>query len=523
MKFNNKPVLLVLLLVVLVRLLLLNVNLAEIGDSYNLLTAGEALKSLQYPLEEKRLPLLPLLLSLNRVIEPLLFGRLLMLVLSTLSIIITLKLYYHLSAGKNYGWFLVLLLATQPLWSYWSLRIMTDVLFALLFMLFVYLTMSKTPSPRLAIYLGVVTGLAAQTRFEGFLLLAAYLLFLFIKNKYRYLVYFLTPALLIVLPFFIRNWLHFGSLFYSSYAQEASQYLPDLRLIAIFITYLVFLMGPLTTWFVRLGVSQVARLKVTQILPTVIYLFLFMPLIGVWTAAVPRLFYSLVPLFALLVVLGFEQASGRGKEELKPSAVLFGLFLVLAWFLRVDFITGSFSAMVLVSFLSLLGLISLGLTANYRPWLMTVMLLSNLIVATSVISQAKDRASTTWQAVQYASKLPGLIGYADETGVSSWYLRKTGRYWRDDPGFTEALNWLRDNQIKYVLLTNEHYEEGAQFLVVYDRHDAHMFKLLTRFERVGDQDLFNQLFAKLGWKDAKQLIPKYAEVYEVISYRSPSD
>src|SRR3989338_8778369 len=109
---KNKT-LIVLIGVVILRLLLIHVNVAEVGDSYNLLSAGEALKHWQYPLMEKRLPLLPLLLSFNRLMDPVLFGRVLVLIISLGTLLLTLKIYERLSIQKTFGWSILLLFVTQ--------------------------------------------------------------------------------------------------------------------------------------------------------------------------------------------------------------------------------------------------------------------------------------------------------------------------------------------------------------------------------------------------------------------------
>ena len=111
------------------------------------------------------------------------------------------------------------------------------------------------------------------------------------------------------------------------------------------------------------------------------------------------------------------------------------------------------------------------------------------------------------------------MGYADETGVSSWYLRHNGKYWDGDTGFLETMYWFNDEKIKYVLVTNEHDEEGAQFYVVTDWEEKHHFKKLVEFSREQSIDPFNKFFNKILGRVSQASAIKHSEVYEVLSYK----
>ena len=64
MKLNNQSITLILLILyALFRVLMFNVNKTEIGDSYNLITASDAIRDGTYTENEKRMPLYPILLA----------------------------------------------------------------------------------------------------------------------------------------------------------------------------------------------------------------------------------------------------------------------------------------------------------------------------------------------------------------------------------------------------------------------------------------------------------------------------
>lgn len=522
---TKQQILIVLFVIFLIRLLLLNVNVTEIGDSYNLLSAGEDLKNFSYPLTEKRLPLLPLLLSFNRIIDPILFGRLLVLALSLLTIYFTVRLYEKMSLQKKYGWLLILLLSTHPLWAFWSLRIMTDVLFGTLLMAsMLYYFEQRSWNTRSALILGTLVGLGVLTRFEGLILVFAFGLALLTLRNWRVLIGFVFPVFLLLFPYLLRNYLIFGNPLHTSYAGEVDQSLLSLRLFLVFSSYLIFLSGPLSLCFLRKGIFVLRQGVFLRLLPLLLFLFFYLPLVAIWTAAVPRLFYPLVPFFLIFTVLGFEQAERLSTSEKVRMLLSFLLFVTLAGIFHLDFLAGSLGAMVLVGGLGLLGVGSFWFGSQGRRLFLAVLIFINLVVSTSVIYQARERNATTRFAIEYVLTLTGgPIGFADETGVSSWYLREKGLYWNGDTGYTEALNWMRENRIKYLIVTNEHYEEGAQFHVVYDRKDVDKFRLLQRFERRDGIEPFNILLERLSLRSPKELPVKYTEVYEILSYRSPGD
>ncbi|MCA9302008.1 glycosyltransferase family 39 protein, partial [candidate division WWE3 bacterium] len=168
----------VLAFVILIRALFTNVNAAEWGDSYRILRAAEYLRNYQYPSDEKRAPLFSLILAARpSKVDPVQWGRAEMLVITAL--LLTVFTYYvrYFISSPVYQSLSIALLGFNPVFFYWSLRIMADVPFLLLVLCSFYLLKRQSTLGRFywqkSFILGILGALGVLVRFEGYILICA--------------------------------------------------------------------------------------------------------------------------------------------------------------------------------------------------------------------------------------------------------------------------------------------------------------------------------------------------------------
>ena len=84
----------IILAFVVLKVVFFNLTPAQWGDSYRFLRAGVYLSRLSYPLDEKRLPLFPAFLAPSFVlnIDPIVWGHVVVLIFSVLSLVLVSKL-----------------------------------------------------------------------------------------------------------------------------------------------------------------------------------------------------------------------------------------------------------------------------------------------------------------------------------------------------------------------------------------------------------------------------------------------
>ena len=112
---------------------LLNINVAEWGDSYRILRASEYIKDFEYPSDEKRPPLYSFVLALSpEGFDQVGFARLMMFGISLVSLLLFIKLcdlVFKNVLIKNISLAFFIL---NPVYLYWSLRVMSDVFFSMI-------------------------------------------------------------------------------------------------------------------------------------------------------------------------------------------------------------------------------------------------------------------------------------------------------------------------------------------------------------------------------------------------------
>jgi 4-amino-4-deoxy-L-arabinose transferase-like glycosyltransferase len=510
----------VLILFLLIHLFLFNINVAEWGDSYRILRASEFIRKGTYPSNEKRLPMFSAILAARpSPIDQVFWGRVVLLGFSVLSFVIFskfLKLFIKDNKYVNLG---LVLFTLNPVYLYWSIRIMADVPFGFFVLLAFYLLLLWKKKKRLNLFrafvLGAVVGVATLTRFEGFILFGAIGLdpsffnfkpfFKDFKKRLGRVIPYVVGFSAAGLPYFI-----FANPLDSSYFSEPAGRAYGLDMIWIYIASLVFMFGfvPALSFFTSSFSSYGKRLVGLAGKNISIFSFVILELLLIlsWPAAVPRLFVPIIPFLILGLVLCiknyFENSrlDSAGKVRfLFINALLLGFYLVSQYFLKLQFLVPSKYVFVTLAAVQI-PLVLFLLAKKYTPFLITLTL-SMLVWSFAVIYIHKDIFVAVKHAAEYASEnLTGNIGYNDVSSVSDWYLNQKGQnnvsgsYFNFESDDLLSYESLAKRDFDYLLITNEHnttmeidLEKRSYLTVVkefsYNVNSNVFFSKIVRFDR----------------------------------------
>lgn len=472
-----------LLLFILLHLVLLNINAAEWGDSYRILRAAEYVREFSYPQDEKRPPLFSVALAIRpQNIDPVLWGRVFMLGISTLFFVVYYKFAKLILDSKAKVNLALLLLIFNPTFLYWSIRIMADVPFALITLASVYFyTKYKSQLSFKHIFLlSALCATAIMTRFEGYLLCGAIFIGLLyiepissikeffpkqilvnIKKNYKFLLSFLIFTLFLLIPFLI-----FKNPLQSTYFEEPSTRSYGLQTTLIYIISILFLTGLIPAFYFYL--NNLKNIKTFFYSNLFLFSFFTVELILIlfWPAAIPRLFVPIIFIFTILLSDSIVEVFSK---ESKPNiyifliinSILLGLYVVGIYIFNIQFLV------MLLKISAIIFLLSLALVyLIYKQKLSYFVFLSITIMsiwAVSVIWMHKDIFKVIQKANVYAvTNLSGIVAYNDISSVSNWYLNTknnseiSGKRIELQKVKDELATYMPKNNIKYLLITNEH-------------------------------------------------------------------
>lgn len=494
---HNGPII-IFLVSLLLHIGFFNINAAEWGDSYRILRASEFVREFSYPADEKRPPLFSVLLALRpSFVDQVTWGRLEMLIVSAgvfYVFYLYLKSIFKQDHHKiNLG---LLLLTLNPVYFYWSLRIMADVVFSLFVLLHLYLLRRKR-SHSMYLLLGVVTGLAILTRFEGYLLFGAGLcgvLFFSgvekfnvgyalarLKMSWKYLLLYVTSTLVTLVP-----WIMFRNPFTSSYFDEPSSRVYDLNTVIIYVLSLLFLFG-FTSFFPIIMSQKEDTYKFLKSNVTFsVFLILELLLILAWPAAIPRLFVAVIPLFIILFVPASDSALSMSVKEankfLALNAVVLIIFVIGQYLYKLQslvLIKPLFFVVVALNFLGLVFLYSnyyknsyinrtlgrvhsLGITNRWKQLYLSTITASMCVWLVATIWIHKDLYRTIKDASLYLmATAEGNVAHNDVGSVTEWYLDyakddNIQAFYYDIHDKKLTYDVLVENKVDYILATNEH-------------------------------------------------------------------
>ena len=460
------------------RVAILNINSAEWGDSYRILRATDYLKSFTYPSDEKRPPLFSALLLLNPLNDAIAGSRVIMLLLSLL---ILTSFYFLLkqinfSLTENQRFFSMVFLAINPLFLYWSIRIYADSLFLLLMLLslnFFYLYQKHLYRFLLPV-LSFIAILAILTRFEGYILFACVFLaiLLSVKRKFEALFYLIPFIFFLFLIIYFPQYFFYKNPIGSSYVDEAVGRVISLREIFNFGLQYLFLLGNLyTIYFLAFSKNLILRFFKDNLIILFI-LLVHSALSFVWFAAVPRLFLPILPFLCILFVIGFETFFNL-TSRISTSVYLKNFWrreylhyltpvlLLITYALGQAYLKLPFLLTNLVYFSLILvysTLLLLVIFYHYKKVFILLVIVFNLVWGYMFISLEKDTLK-----VLNTATLFFINNYSPSGNVLTNDISSITRYYLGDKHYQTGLltkgrdlsDVIKTNNIEYVIVTNE--------------------------------------------------------------------
>lgn len=483
-----------------IHVVFLNINAAEWGDSYKILRSAQFIRHFTYPADEKRPPLFPFVLSIiPNSADQIFWGRVELLFFSIASFFVFLNLFKILSKDRESALKPALILfILNPVYLYWSLRVMSDIPFSFLVLLVFYFISKWRDNysfGKLAL-IGVLIGLAVMTRFEGYILFGAIILgFVFDKFKFSLLknaknfIYVTFAFSITVLPY-----LYFRNPFKSSYLDEPAGRSYDLKTLFIYISSLLFLFGFSYAFFFLFKRSQLVKKFFVENSSIAFFVLLELLVILAWPAAIPRLFVSIIPF--LIIPLAWSVYEYFNEKEVKslssqviPLGLLLFIYVISQFFLKLQFLVLIKPVFVTIILLQILTVYSIIKRNTLSFYVLLVLLL--VIWSFSTIWMHKDIFRSINNASIYIkNNLKGKVVYNDVSYVSAWYLNKNGTYFskieKDSTTFEDYLNTGAD----YVLVTNEHNTNLS-----FDAAKRPYLTLVKNFEyKVNGKEFFSRIY-----------------------------
>jgi len=511
------------ILFVVVHVALVNFNSAEWGDSYRILRASEFIRNGSYPSDEKRPPLFSAFLALRPVsVDAVIWGRVVMLIFSILSFFVFYKLVKIYIKDEKYRFIALILFTFNPVYLYWSIRVMADVPFSFFVLLAFYISGRYSNKGYVKfILLGFISGLAILTRFEGYLLFASLMLStffsaadsekqpenrksfisdlaqLFLKNWKSLLILGLTTFIT------ITPWVLFRNPLRSSYFEETSRRTYDLKMIWTYFVSIFYSFGFTSAFYFIFSRFRTAARFLKENLDVTTFLGLELILILLWPAAIPRLFVCLIPFFIIILTLCmkgvFEEAQSVKKnrvDEVLVSGFFLLFYVVSQYFLKLQFLITNKKVFVVLVLLQVLAILFFYLKKSVL--LIITILISTVVWSLTIIFSHREIYTAIKLAGIYSrDNLSGKVLFNDTTSVADWYLNyskprinlegeKADFLNKEDLSYNDLLS----KNVSYVITTNE---DG----VIFDRgiEKLEYLKLINSFRyNIGDKEFFANIF-----------------------------
>jgi len=520
------------LLFIVLHVALFNVNAAEWGDSYRILRASEYIRQGSYPSDEKRPPLFSALTAIRpNSVDPVVWGRVVVFIFSFLSLIVFDKLTQIYIKNEKYRFVSLILFILNPVYLYWSIRVMADVPFSFFVLLTFYLLSKyyeslkqketdkdyKINNFKSLIFMGIVCGLSILTRFEGYLLfLSVFIgvifsqyeiffkkikikeLFYLIKKNWKKAIVLGLTTLITILP-----WLLYRNPLESEYFEEPSRRTYNFNTIWIYLSSILYIFGFTSAFFFIIKSSKNVLDFLNRNISITTFMIVELLLILVWPAAIPRLFLPLIPFFVLILTISLEsyfKNYNNGKKTdllilVGPVFLLF-FYILSQYFLKLQFLVPvkvAFATIVLIQIFSLLSFYF-----GKVKMFFYLVLVSITFWSISAIFNHKDIYTAIKSAGIYArDNLDGKIVFNDTTSIADWYINYSypqkdliGEKW--DFSDKKRLNYeyLLENDVSYVLVTNE---DNSSFDL--NMKNFKHLKLIQSFRyNIGSKEFFASIF-----------------------------
>lgn len=523
---NPQNLLLLFILIYLViRIAIVNINFTEWGDTFRMIRAADFLSNGLWPWDEKRWPFYSVLLVpgiwLN---DPLFWGRFLSFMASAGTLALTYALYLKLNVDfksttfywdqkfslkniisfikayfkkenaysvEKYALLSTILLAVSPVFAYWSIRVMADPVFAMLILIYglVFIKSYQKAEVKNEVLLSLLLLCITMTRLEGLFMFFGTVGFFVLAKKARKLstiLIYLLPQALIYFPFTLYAKVLYSGPVDNDYLKEAQTFVFNLDRFTYFFTYTAFIfVFPPLLYFLIKGILNLkdAVLKSDKsiylpYLPLALFLLQELLIGFIWTPSLPRIYMPIIPLLVVLTVYGFQTWVPNRKDRwafllMVLSICLFGY---LQYSYKLYFLGASkilFGIILLSSLVFILIAFALANNPKLKGYLSAFLIFMGALSSAVIIYNQKDIYKSVYQAALFAKTLADQnpqaekIAYADETGTTSWYLKNNYTYYLSQNDSIEdnqeQYKTLTDNGVTYLITTNE-FNRGSQFI-----------------------------------------------------------
>lgn len=396
-----------------------------------------------------------------------------MLGISFLSLYVFYKLSKKYLATQNQRIFAIVLLALNPVYLYWSLRIYADVPFSLLVMLCFYifelwrekLNERDKLSMLYPAVMGLICGLGILTRFEGYLLALAILVGMFVVAKIpswrviKISTTFLLTTAVVVLP-----WLIYRNPLTSSYFEESTGRRYNVEMFLTYLVSYIFVLGIIPAGsFIVTYFSKKPSIRLPDVLekyPHIIaFVLLESLLVLAWPAAVPRLFVPIIPLLIIAFVSHLwrdDEPSVRTNSVAATGVVaivLTAVYIVAQNHFRLQFLGPHTAVFGLISAVSVICTLSI-ILKNRRLFILSA-IFSMLTLSASTIYLHKDIYRSIKEISTFSLReARGKIIHNDTASIVNWYLPESEYKNLDNKKYLTQ-EYLQENRVDYIILTNE--------------------------------------------------------------------
>lgn len=434
-----------------------NLLLAENGDTYDFFRIAYEFRQDNYLVESKRMPLFPFFLSLTSPVNFVIWGRVLNNLLYFGLFIIVFKIVKSIFkiSNKQAVFYTLLFGSFYPVLDN-SFFIMSDTLFLLLVLIFFYLNIRNQG----LVWILIVATVAFYTRFEGILLFGAVLFSQILNKKFKELPITLLVTFLSVFPYFAKNYIVYGNFLKVGYLEDSSGFILNFKNLLKATGTFFFLTGGfyfLPILLIRLKEFKKINLKNASFISFLLFSFLLI----FWGFYI-RLYT--VPLFFmfLVVIYGLENYS-----EVVTNKLVSYLFLIIGSSLfylyqvqildHLDLGENKYSKFfaILLSFTILICYFFYKKITQAKYLIILLIIMLNLSLFVFKFVDTREKYFTLVQASEFTIKNNLRVGYAEESGVSKWYLKDFDRKLNFLESNQTFEDWVKTNQIEYFIYTEE--------------------------------------------------------------------
>jgi 4-amino-4-deoxy-L-arabinose transferase-like glycosyltransferase len=481
------------------RILLINFNATETGDSNTFLQIAKDFSNGDFLSIISKPPLLPFLNGLLAfLIDVKIAGRILVSLASISSVAIFYLLLRELEFGIGLSSFAMLLFGLNPLFLAWSGRVFAEPLYTL-FIILAFLIFFKKSFRLRNLALSICVLAAVLSRYEGVILLLLFLAIFLIRKKYRSLAWLASVnggAIALGLLIIVVSGVKIGAL---NYAISLSLYHPPKQVLELF-TYLIFVYGLSSILIMQIrGFRSLWQNDKKKMI--IFSLFVVLSLSVIYLIGFsPRLLYPLLPVLILLAAYGIRDMHTIDRRMLLIFSLLIAaLFIPVSYFFKTLYIAGNITGVVLWLIASICFVTGLYYGKNSK--FSTIMIIASVILvgimSFNVLNQQKNIYITTQQAVNFL-KDQKRVAYSDETGVTGLTY---GDYWHLTQRIKEIqdqLKWLEERKPDFILITNEFDERSTFSTLVENEKYRDKFLLIKCFTYKEKPDLLESFVLRLG-------------------------